>query len=159
MHNKYNNYKLWVVYSSFIIAIILQIIPFCLRTWNIHPSWTMILLIRWITILPNQVNIGTGFTLGLVIDIILGSTLGIHSLSLSILAYLVIRNIYFFRYMPIWQQTFIIIFLSFIHQSITFLIKFLITKVLYAPEIFWNCLLDGGSWPFLVFLMHKIRRN
>ncbi|AGC03577.1 rod shape-determining protein MreD [Candidatus Blochmanniella chromaiodes str. 640] len=159
MYNKFNNYKLWVVYGSFIIAIFLQIIPFYPRIWNVHPSWTMILLIRWITILPNQVNIGTGFTLGLIIDIILGSTLGIHSLSLSILAYLVSRNIYFFRYMPIWQQSFIIIFFSFINQSIIFLVKFLINKVLCTPEIFWNCLLDGGAWPFLVLLMHKMHRN
>ncbi|URJ27901.1 rod shape-determining protein MreD [Candidatus Blochmannia vicinus (nom. nud.)] len=148
-----------MVYSSFIVAITLQIIPFFPQIWWIQPSWIMILLIYWITILPNQINIGTGFILGLITDIVLGSTLGIHSLSLSILAYLATRNVYFFKYISIWQQSFIVTFLSFINQGIIFLVKFLMIKVFSAPEIFWNCLLDGGSWPFLVFLMRKIHRN
>ncbi|WP_236840100.1 rod shape-determining protein MreD [Blochmannia endosymbiont of Camponotus nipponensis] len=140
-------------------AVILQIVPLCPRTWNVHPFWIMILLVHWITIIPNQVNVGTGFILGLITDIILGSTLGMHSLSLSVLAYLATRNIYFFRYMPLWRQSCIIIFFSFINQCITYLVNFLVTNILCTPEIFLNCLLDGGSWPFLVILMNKIPRN
>ncbi|WP_331828269.1 rod shape-determining protein MreD [Candidatus Blochmannia sp. SNP] len=159
MH-KFYSYKLWMVYSSFMVAITLQIIPFSPQIWWMQPSWIMILLIHWITVLPNQVSIGTGFTLGLITDIVLGSTLGMHSLSLSILAYLATRNIYCFKYVSIWRQSFIVIFLSFINQSIIFLVKFLMIKVfITTPEIFWNCLLDGGSWPFLILLMRKIRRN
>lgn len=158
MH-KFYVYKLWMVYSSFMVAITLQIIPFFPQIWWMQPSWIMILLIHWIIILPNQVNIGTGFILGLITDIVLGSTLGIHSLSLSILAYLATRNIYFFIYTSIWQQSFIITFLSFVNQSIIVLAKLLMTKVFSTPEIFWNCLLDGGSWPFLVLLMRKIYQN
>lgn len=156
MQNEYSTYKFWIIYCSFFIAIILQTILFFPKTWNIHPSWTMILLIYWITISPYQVNIGTGFILGLILDVILGSILGIHALSLSIIVYLIIRKIYFFKYFSTWIQSFFIIFFSLINQMIILLATFLIIKITYSPKILWNCILDGSMWPIMNLLMRKI---
>ncbi|URJ25357.1 rod shape-determining protein MreD [Candidatus Blochmannia ocreatus (nom. nud.)] len=149
-------HKFRTIYSSFIIAIILQLIPIFPKTWYFYPSWSLMLLIYWTTICPNQVNIGTGFILGLITDIALGSNLGICSLSFSILNYLTIRKIYFFKHTPIWQQSCIIVLFSFLNQNIIFFAKILTIEISYTPKIFCNCLLDGSIWAIFIFVHKKI---
>lgn len=107
-------------------------------------------------ILPRQVNIGTGFFLGLILDVVSGSILGVHALSLSILIYLLVRRMYFLKYVSIWLQSFFIIFFSLINQSIILLTTFLFIKITYSSKIFWICILDGGIWPIIMLCMRKV---
>lgn len=149
----YNTYKVWLIYCSFLIAILLQFISLVLIKWYFRPSWVMILLVYWIVVFPNKVGIGTGFILGLIMDGMFDSFFGVHALSFSIISYLVIRRIYFVRYISILQQSFFVLFLSLIDQITRFLIKFLIMDILYVPEVFWISVLNGVMWPVLVFAM------
>lgn len=119
----------------------------------------MMLLIHWIIILPKKINIGLSFILGIIMDCIFGYTLGMHALSFSILSYLTVRKIYFFRCLSAWQQSFFILFFSLINQIIKFLTKFVIAKILCSTEIFLICIIDAVIWPFLILLMYKIYRH
>lgn len=156
MKREYFSYKLWGIYCSFIVAMVLQTILFFPKMWNIYPSWVMLILIYWVTVSPYQVNIGTSFILGLILDIILHSILGVHALSLSILSYIIIRKIYIFKYLSIWVQSFLIIFLSLINQGMILLMVFLTTQIIYSPRILWNCIIDGSIWPIMVAFIRKI---
>lgn len=154
--NKYFVCNIWKIYCSFFIAIILQIMCNLLQIRNFFPSWTMILLIYWIITSPNQINIGSGFILGLILDIVLGPIVGIHALSLSILSYLIVRKMYYFKYFSVWMQSCAIIFFSFINKGIILLTTFLCINMTYSSQILWSCILDGSIWPIVTFFMHKI---
>lgn len=156
MQNKYFSCKVWKIYCSVCIAIFLQVILFFPNIWNICPSWTMLILIYWVMISPHQVNIGTGFIIGLLLDIALGSIMGIHALSFSIIIYLIVCKIHFLKDISIWIQSCIIIFLSFINYGIISLITFLFVKMMCSPKILGNCILDGMMWPIVIFFMNKI---
>lgn len=155
MHNFYF-YKKQSIYYSFIGIMILQLTLSYAITWHIQPSWSMMSLIYWVIMTPKQVNIGTGFVLGLITDGISSSILGMHALSFSIISYLIIRKNYLLQNVSIFQQIFFVIFFSLIDQSLKVLITFLITKVLSSSDFFWNCILNGVLWPFLFFLMRKV---
>lgn len=154
--NNFYFYTKRSIYYSFIIIILLQLIFFCVFHRYFQLSWNMILLIYWLCISPKQVNIGTGFFLGLITDCMFSAILGTHAFSFSIISYVIIKKIYFFQNVGVLQQSFFVILFSLVDQGCNFAITFLTTGVKHSSGIFWNCLLDGIIWPFLLFIMHKI---
>lgn len=149
----------WVIYLSFLIGIILQIMPWPQQIDMFQPSWLLLIFIYWVMALPHRVNLGTGFILGLITDLLLGSTLGIHSLGMSMIAYLVTIKFQTFRNMALWQQTLFVILLSIIMTITVFLTEFLIIHVSFNTGIFSNALINGIVWPWLFLLMRQTRRK
>ena len=70
-----------VIVSSLIIALVLQIVPLPIQVDLYRPDWVLVVLSYWCMALPHRVNVGIAFVTGIAVDILVGTTLGIHSLS------------------------------------------------------------------------------
>lgn len=78
---------LWVVVLSFLVAYLLAVIPFPEWAMNYRPEWVPMVLIYWVMALPYRIGIGSAWFVGIILDVLEGSILGLNALSLVIIAY------------------------------------------------------------------------
>ena len=91
-----------VILITFIIALLLTIIP--LPDWlrYVRPDWVGLVLIYWCLALPDRVGVGTGWMTGLLVDLLTGTLLGQHALSLTVVAWLTLKFHQRMRLFPVW---------------------------------------------------------
>ncbi|WP_157993539.1 rod shape-determining protein MreD [Candidatus Erwinia haradaeae] len=144
------------MWLSFLVAIILQIIPYPENLLLFRPSWLLLVMINWVLIFPHQSNFSISFIIGLITDLMYGSTLGIHSLAFSIITYLVVCKNYQFNHYMLWQQALLIIGLSWIINIVVFLLEYFVIRGIFCPEYIFSSIINGILWPWLHLLMNKI---
>lgn len=74
----------FIVLCSLLGALLLAIVP--LPDWldGLRPSFPLLVVLFWAIALPDRYGTWTGFVLGLVLDVLRGSPLGLHALVLAV---------------------------------------------------------------------------
>ncbi|AOF53790.1 rod shape-determining protein MreD [Rodentibacter caecimuris] len=150
----------WVtILSFFIVALVMELAPWPIGFQAFKPAWLILVLTYWVLAIPNKVSIGIAFLLGVIWDIVLGSTLGIHALVLSVAFYFIAKNYLVLRNLSLWfQSLLVIIFVFFIRFAIFLVELFLHSAVFNWQEIF-GAIASGILWPWIFLLMRKMRRK
>ncbi|WP_434997594.1 rod shape-determining protein MreD [Vibrio scophthalmi] len=148
-----------VIIASFIIALTLQTIPWPGVLDVLRPSWLLLVTCYWVLALPHRVNVGTALILGLLWDLLLGSTLGIRGMMMAILIYIVALNFLVIRNMALWQQAMVIGFLSIALEVMIFFGEYLIQDIAFNPMSLWAGLINCILWPWMFLLMRRVRRR
>jgi rod shape-determining protein MreD len=105
------------------------------------------------------VNVGTALIVGLLWDLLLGSTLGIRGMMMSIVVYLVALNFLVIRNMALWQQAILIGIMSVVLDVLIFCGEYLIQDVMFNPVTMWSGLINCILWPWMFLLMRRVRRH
>ncbi len=148
----------WVIWLTFLLALMLSTLPMPESLEWGRPQWVALTLIYWVVALPHRIGPWSAWVLGLLLDILLGSLLGIHALTLAIVAYLAQRLHQRIRMFPLWQQAFLVLVLIGIHQMLLHWAQLLSgarsDSLLFLLPSVVSCLL----WPWLFVVLRGVRR-
>ena len=148
-----------VILFTFIAALILTVMP--LPEWGryLRPDWAGLVLIYWCLALPDRVGVSSGWLLGLAVDLLTGSLLGQHALSLAFVAYLTLKFHQRVRLFPIWQQALTVLVLLVLHQLLALWVSRFIGRP-GPPWYYWAPSLAGMViWPLVFFALRSLRRG
>jgi rod shape-determining protein MreD len=147
------------IYISIVIGIVLQIVPMPPPMDLYRPDWLLLILLYWAMALPNRVNVGVAGIAGLILDILYGTALGVHSFALAVPVYLISANYQRLRNYSMVQQAFMIFMLSLLYHLIVYWLQYLITGIEFSWIFMWPSLASIFLWPWLFWLLRKFRRN
>ena len=148
-----------VIVVTFLIAIVLAVMP--LPEWArlYRPQWVTLVLIYWTLALPQRVGVAVGFVLGILLDALTGTLLGQHALALSLIAYITLKTHQRVRLFPLWQQAVFVL-------SLLLLERLLAATAMGAagrgtPDAaFWLATVAGALlWPWAYFILRDLRRR
>lgn len=154
-----NTFSWSVIVMTFIIAFLLTLLP--IPEWAIwmRPAWILMVLIFWTTVLPEQVNVGTAWFVGLCLDVLNGTMLGEHALALSVVTYLASRIHSRFRMYSLLQQGLFIFVFVLLYEFILFCIQGFIGD-LPKSWLYWTPAATSMLlWPWVFVIMHDCRRR
>ena len=144
---------------SILIGIILQIIPMPPPIDLYRPDWLLLILLYWSMALPNRVSVGVAAIAGMILDILYGTALGVHSFALAIPVYLVSANYQRLRNYSMIQQAIMVLVLSIMFHLTVFWLQYWITGIEFSWIFIWPAFGSAIFWPWLFWLLRKFRRN
>ena len=148
-----------IILLTFLVALMASIMPLPLSVDAFRPDWVLVVLLYWCLALPSRVNVISAWVLGFILDVLLGSTLGVHAGAMAIAVYIVAGNFQKIRNFSIWQQALIVGVLSALYHLIVFWLQRFLTDAVFLPSYLYPVLTTIILWPWVFLLLRKIRRN
>lgn len=127
----------WLIWLSFIVGLLLSVMPMPEFMQVGRPLWLALLLTYWALHLPHRVGMVTAWCLGLALDVLYSNLLGQNALVLTLIIFLVQSLHRRMRMFPLWQQ------------SLVLLVVFGLAQLLQL----WLNALTGNRTPTLLFIL------
>jgi rod shape-determining protein MreD len=148
-----------IMFLTLLVALLASIMPLPLSVDAFRPDWVLVVLFYWCLALPSRVNVISAWVMGFILDVLLGSTLGVHAGAMAISVYIVAGNFQKIRNFSVWQQALIIGVLSALYHLIVFWLQRLLTDAVFLPSYLYPVFTTIILWPWAFLLLRKIRRN
>jgi rod shape-determining protein MreD len=154
-----NTHHWLAIPGTFIVAIILTMLPMPDWTVWLRPAWVLMVLIYWTTMLPYHVNVGTAWCLGIILDVLNGTLLGEHAFAMTIVAYFVLRMHSRLRMYPLMQQGLWVFVFVLCYQFALFCIQGFLGS-LPKTWLYWSSSATSMLlWPWVSSIMGDYRRR
>lgn len=146
-----------LIFLTIVAAVLLSLLPMPELIAPLKPYWVALVMIYWSLETRTMISLGLAFMVGLVLDILSGSLMGMHALSLVVMVFLVQRFRFRLRFFPPWQQAISVLGLL-VNDRI---ILIWITALLGEPTPTWQYWLPPmiglAVWPWLFLLLDSLR--
>jgi len=148
-----------IIILSFILAMLMSVMPLPEIISLFKPDWVALVLIYWVMALPNRVGVLSGWVLGLFVDVLDGTLFGINALSLAIVAFLIQMIFHRLRLFPRWKQAINVMVVIGIHRMIVMTLSGLVNPVSIDLTYWFPLFGSLFFWPWVFILLRDVRRN
>lgn len=139
------------------LAMLLTLLPLPDVIEPLRPYWVGLVLLYWALEVREMVSLGMAFGVGLLLDVLTGSLMGLNALSLVVLIYLVQRFRPRLRFFPPWQQALAVLGLLVNDRIIRLWIASLMGEPLPTWHYWLSPLVGMALWPWLFLVMDRLR--
>mgnify|MGYP001821971126 CR=1 FL=1 len=146
-----------LILLTIVAAILLALLPVPEALQAFKPYWVALVMIYWSMETRNTLNLGLAFLIGLLVDVLSGSLMGLHALSLVIMVFLVKRFRSRLRFFPPWQQALSVLGLLVNDRIILIWITALLGEPLPTWKYWLSPLVGMVIWPWLFLFLDRIR--
>ena len=148
---------------TFVVAMVLAIVPLPdsvpVELGYLRPEWVVLVLIYWVIALPRRVGILVAWSVGLIVDVLLGSLLGQHGIAFIIAAYIASSLYQRLRMFSLWQQSMIVFAIVGLNQLINFWIESIVGIGDWNMWYLLASVVSALLWPSVFFLLRYLRRQ
>lgn len=148
-----------IILFTLLIALMASIMPMPLSADAFRPDWVLIVLMYWCMALPGRVNIITAWIMGFLLDVLLGSVLGVHAAAMALSIYIIVGNHQKIRNFSIWQQALITGVLAALYHLVVFWLQRFLIDVVFLPSYLYPVITTIVLWPWVFYLLRKVRRS
>ncbi|MGM0563597.1 MAG: rod shape-determining protein MreD [Pseudomonadota bacterium] len=149
-----------LVLTSLLVAFLFKLVPLPEAAAWFRPDVVTLVLMYWWLAYPERIGIYTGFGIGLLLDVIGGSLLGLNGTALILIAWVFLKNYQRIRVLPLTQQSVIVFLALMVKQLIVFWVESeQITGTTESLLHFAPALTGAILWPWLFILLRDLRRR
>ena len=146
-----------LIFLTIMAAVLLSLLQMPEILSPFIPYWVAMVVIYWSLETRGIISLGQAFLIGLVLDVLSGSLMGLHALSLVIMVFLVQHFRSRLRFFPPWQQAFSILGLLVNDRIILIWITVLLGESLPTWEYWLPPLVGMAIWPWLFLGLDRLR--
>jgi rod shape-determining protein MreD len=154
---------LWVIALTFVVAMVLAIIPLPdsvpIELGYLRPQWVVLVLIYWVIALPGRIGILVAWSIGLIVDVLLGSLLGQHGVAFILVAYIASSLYQRLRMFSLWQQSMIVFAIVGLNQLINIWIESIVGIGDWDLWYLLSSVVSALLWPSVFLLLRYLRRQ
>jgi len=149
----------WTLGLSLAAVLPLALMPLPESIAGARPYWAALVMIYWNLEAGRLRHLGQAFAGGLVLDLLTGSLLGQHALSLVIISYLVERFRFRIRFFPPWQQAAVVMLLLFNDRIVQLWIIGLVDDQWPSWQWWLAPVVGMLLWPWVFLLLDAMRQR
>ena len=152
------NTLVWPV-STFVLALILSVIPMPDVVAVFRPPWPALIMIYWTLVAPERFGLLTAMFLGLAVDSLSGSLLGQNAFAMLIVAYFGLKFHLRLRFSPISQTTMTVFGMLLVYEFILFWVDGVAGRTVPFSQRWMPLLIGTFFWPLILEGLDRIRRH
>lgn len=144
---------------SILLALVLSISLFPAGWYEFRPEWLGLMVFYWTFRAPAQFGVLTAWVLGLLLDVLEATPLGVNAFAMAVIAFLVLTIHQRLRMFPIPQQCLIVFLLLGINQMLVHFVKQMLGGHGGGFEYLWPALTGALIWPVVCVLLDRVNRK
>lgn len=153
-------FSLVIIWLSILCAAFLQIMPLPpFFDAYIRPHWLLLTSLYWCLAMPHRFNVASAWVVGLMLDVLWGTTLGLNGLAFGLCSAIVVHQCQKIRSYSVWHQALIFTIVVVIYQFITATLTSWLDDALVDSHYYVASLISLLAWPWIFFTLRKTRRR
>lgn len=154
-----NSWRFLYIHLTLLLALLLNVMPLPAAVKLFRPDWPLLVLCYWVLALPHRTNIGTAFVLGFLVDVMVGTVLGVNAFGYSVICFVVAANHLKIRNFSVLQQSLLVGLLLALYHLVVFWLSHFLTGVYFRSAYLWPVLTGMIVWPYIFWFLRRTRRQ